>query len=90
MTERVKQEHQWSEAECVASPVGRVGRCHCSHKKKYLYGTFSYIECCMLASTYSPLLDDRVPLVMKDLTSVFGMGTGVPPSMKYQHRELDS
>ena len=33
------------------------------------------------AMTYSPTLYWAVPSALKDLTSVFGMGTGVSPSL---------
>ncbi len=35
-----------------------------------------------LATTYSPTLLGAVPSAMKGLTSEFGMGSGVPPSLK--------
>ena len=37
----------------------------------------------MLAPTYSSAC--AVPSAMEGLTSVFGMGTGVPPPLKHQH-----
>jgi hypothetical protein len=33
------------------------------------------------AVTYSPTLSRAVPSALRDLTSVFGMGTGVSPSL---------
>ena len=40
-------------------------------------------KCSMLAPTYSPPCG--VPSAMEGLTSVFGMGTGVPLPLKHQH-----
>ncbi len=34
-----------------------------------------------LAATYSSILLSTVPLAMKGLTSEFGMGSGIPPSL---------
>ena len=35
----------------------------------------------ILATTYSPGPEGRVPSALKGLTAVFGMGTGVTPSL---------
>ena len=44
------------------------------------------LQCFMLAMTYSP--SKEVPSVQRSLTSVFGMGTGVPFSLNHQHTAL--
>ena len=49
---------------------------------KDFLGHFLYIENFKLAPTYSP--PKGVPSVLESLTSVFGMGTGVPPLPKHQ------
>ena len=36
----------------------------------------------ILATTYSDLAQAKLPSALKSLTSVFGMGTGVPPSLE--------
>ncbi len=40
----------------------------------------------MLATSYFPR--KRVSSPQQDLTSLFGMGRGVPPAMNHQHKTL--